>query len=139
MLFGEMQPFKMKANIDLKIVETLILALDIKEVQKFYMDDDFSETFASMICDDFISDTKNKHISKDLVEGELPIECLIHKKFMMVDEFFTNSTLPMPKILKKLTNESVEKHEERVKMYLLACPDTKFSEIAEIIDPSNVF
>jgi len=24
-------------------------------------------------------------------------------------------------------------------MYLLACPDTKFSEIAEIINPENVF
>ena len=32
MLFGEMAPFKMKANIDLKIVETLILALNIQEV-----------------------------------------------------------------------------------------------------------
>lgn len=83
----------MKANIDLKIVETIILCLNIQEIQKMYMDEYFSEQFAQIICDDFISDTKTKHISKDLTEGELPIECLIQKKFMMVDEFFTNPTL----------------------------------------------
>ena len=41
-------------------------------------------------------------------------------------------------MLKKMGNECVEDHEKRVKMYLLACPDTKFSDFADIIDPSKV-
>ena len=41
-------------------------------------------------------------------------------------------------MLKRMGNEDEETHKNRVKMYLLACPDTKFSNIADIIDPSKV-
>ena len=58
---------------------------------------------------------------------------------MMVDDFFTHDKYALPLLLKKIAGESELNHKQRVKMYLLACPDTKFADIAELINPENVF
>lgn len=42
---------------------------------------------------------------------------------MVVDEYFTNEKYSLPLIVKKLAGESEHTHQERVKLYLLACDD----------------
>ena len=49
LLFDEDNVHKLKAKIDLKIVEAYILSLDVKEVQELYMKVNFAELFANMI------------------------------------------------------------------------------------------
>jgi hypothetical protein len=56
---------------------------------------------------------------------------------MIVDEYFTHKDHALPKMLKKLAGESEICHQERVKKYLLACDDTTFCGIANMIDPDN--
>ena len=56
---------------------------------------------------------------------------------MMVDEFFNSSNVRLPIILKKMAGEDEDNHRDRVRMYMLACPDNKFSDIADLIDPQN--
>jgi|DEB0MinimDraft_12_1074336.scaffolds.fasta_scaffold149251_1 hypothetical protein len=77
-----------------------------------------------------------KLVDSPLADGELPVEFYTEKRFMLVDEYFQNDTCKLPSMLRKMAGELETMHEHRVKMYLLACPDTKFSDIAEIIDPS---
>jgi len=103
------------------------------------MDPNFAEIFADKIIKKFMGAVQLRMLDPILEEQELPIEFIIDKKFMMVDEFFKNDICKLPLILNKIAGESEATHQERVKMYLLACPDTKFSEIAEIINPENVF
>ena len=63
----------------------------------------------------------------------------MEKKFLVVQEYFTHPRYPLPLLLKKLAGESEYTHQERVKRYMLACDDQKFSDIANLIDPENQF
>ena len=56
---------------------------------------------------------------------------------MVLEEYFTNEKYALPPLLKKLTGETEQNHEERVRKYLLACDDQRFSDVANIIDPTN--
>ena len=58
---------------------------------------------------------------------------------MVLDEYFTNGKYALPSLLKKLAGESESNHEERVRKYLLACDDQRFSDVANLIDPQNQF
>jgi hypothetical protein len=101
----------------------------------------FADIFATLILKEFLGDVKLKQFDGALQPEEVPIEFITEKKFMMVDEFFRNKNAKysLPIILKKIAGESESNHRDRVRMFLLACPDTKFSDIAEIINPDNVF
>jgi hypothetical protein len=69
----------------------------------------------------------------------VPKEHIITKKFMLVGEFFTDPLNKLPLILKRMACEAEDSHRQRVKMYLQACPDTKFTDFADLIDPQNVY
>ena len=67
------------------------------------------------------------------------MEFAVEKKFMMVDRYFNHERYALPLLLKKIAGETEQNHKRRVKMYLLACPDSKFADIAELINPESVF
>ena len=104
-----------------------------------YTRSDFAEQFADIIVKEFMGDAKFKQIDVRLKPGEIPSEHIVEKKFMVDPEFFTHPTCPLPLILKKLSGESEFTHQERVKSYMLACDDHKFSDMANLIDPENQF
>lgn len=139
LLFDEDNVHKLKAKIDLKILEAYILSLEVKEVQDFYMKFNFAELFANKIVQMFMGDTKLKTIDPPLVQGEQPVEYIIEKKFMLIDEYFQHPQFKLPLMLKKLSHESEISHREKVKKYLLACPDTMFTEYAHLINPESQF
>lgn len=58
---------------------------------------------------------------------------------MMVDEFFNNAKCKMPPILNRMAGESEQSHRNRVRLYLLGCNQTRFTDIADIINPQNQF
>lgn len=58
---------------------------------------------------------------------------------MLPQEYFTHPKYKLPLLLKKLSNEGEIQHREKVKMYLLACSDSTFTEHAYLIDPENQF
>lgn len=74
-------------------------------------------------------------MSPSLKEKEVPEVHLIERKFMMVDEYFTNEKFKLPFILKKLPNESEIQHQERVNKFLIACDSQTFTEIGFLINP----
>jgi hypothetical protein len=86
---------------------------------------------------EFIGDVKSKQIDAPLKHGEMPAELILEKKFMVTPEFFSHPKYALPRLLMKLAGESELVHQERVKRYMLACDDQRFSEIANIIDPDN--
>ena len=86
-----------------------------------------------------MGDVKFKQLDPPLNQGELPICFIVQKKFMVAPEFFSHPRYPLPMILKKLAGETELTHQERVKRYMLACDDQKFSDMANIIDPENQF
>jgi len=48
-----------------------------------------------------------------------------------------NEFCRLPPLTKKLPNEIEMNHRERVKKYLLACDEQRFTDIAQIIDPGE--
>ena len=108
-------------------------------MQLYHMKTNFPEIFADKIIKEFMGDVKMRQVDPPLIAGEEPIQFIVEKKFMIVDEYFTHPQYPLPKILKKLAGESELVHQERVKKYLIACDDTTFSGIANMIDPENQF
>ena len=53
---------KLKASIDLKIIEAYILSQNIKDIQEIYMNFNFAEMFANTIIKEFMGDVKLKTI-----------------------------------------------------------------------------
>lgn len=74
-----------------------------------------------------------------LSDKEVPLDFMIEKKFMLVDEYFKHERYPMPAIMKKRAEESELSHRERVKQLLLAFDSKTFTEISFIINPDNHF
>jgi hypothetical protein len=105
-LFDDKNVYKLKASIDLKIIEVYILALDVKKIQLLYTKENFAETFSAIIVKEFMGDVKSKQIDEPLKQGEMPYELILDKKFMVAPEFFSHPKYPLPMILKKLAGES---------------------------------
>ena len=66
---------------------------------------------------------------------------MVGPEFFVTDE---DKKMPMkdrpqklPPILNRDAKESETKHRQRVRSFLLAFPDCKFTEIAPLIDPNN--
>ena len=78
-----------------------------------------------------MGDVKLKEVDQPLEENEVPKEYIIEKKFMVLDEYFKNEKCSLPFILKQIAGESEDTHKTRARMYLLACSDQNFSDIAE--------
>ena len=66
LLFEKTNVHKMKANIDLQILEACILSQNIKEIQENYMKINFAEIFAAIIIKDFMDDVKLKYLDSAL-------------------------------------------------------------------------
>ena len=66
----------------------------------------FAEIFSDKIIKEFMGDVKMKQVDAPLKDGELPLEYIVEKKFMVVDEYFTHPQYPLPKLLKKLAGET---------------------------------
>lgn len=86
---------------------------------------------------EFCGDVKVKMLDLPLEKGDIPEEHVIQKKFMVVEEYFKEGQLPL--ILKKLAGETEFNYRQRVKMFLLACSDDYFTNIANLINPENIF
>tara|TARA_B110000305_G_C18872262_1_gene373711 strand:- start:30 stop:335 length:306 start_codon:yes stop_codon:yes gene_type:complete len=97
----------------------------------------FAEIFADKIVKEFMGDVKMKQVDPPLKEGEIPEQFMVEKKFMVVEEYFTHEKYCLPPICRKLAGETEFTHQERVKRYLLACDDSRFSDIGHIINAEN--
>ena len=111
LLFKEDNVHKLKAQIDLKIIEAHILSQNIKEIKEIYMNNSFAEIFSDKVVREFMGDVKLKMVDPTLKSEELPQTFMIEKKFMMVDEFFKNDKCSLPLILKKIAGESEIVHQ----------------------------
>ena len=78
-----------------------------------------------------------RNISAELVEGEEPQPFLLETKFKLMSTYFEGDC-SLPRMLKKMAREDTEQHVHRVRTYLLACPDDKFTNLADHIDPDDV-
>jgi hypothetical protein len=56
---------------------------------------------------------------------------------MVLEEYFTHEKYALPPLLKKLQGETEKSHEDRIRKYLLVCDDQRFSDVANVIDPTN--
>lgn len=77
LMMEEQNPHRLKADIDLQILEACILSMNIKEVQESYMKSTFAEIFSATIIEQFMGDVKLKQIDPKLIENELPSEFII--------------------------------------------------------------
>jgi hypothetical protein len=66
LLFDDQNIYKLKASIDLKIVETYILAQQVKDIQQIYIKPNFAEIFADKIVREFMGDVKMKEVDPPL-------------------------------------------------------------------------
>lgn len=102
--------------------------------------DNFAEIFSDKIIKAFMGDVQLKLVDPPLQEEEIPKEFIIENKFMVIEEYFSNQTnCQLPLILKRIAGETEFTHKQRVQMYLTACPDAKFTDIAELINPDDIF
>ena len=58
-------------------------------------------------------------------------------KLILAPEYFTNAGYKLPKMLKRLRNETDVTYEMRIKNYLLNMGDTQFTRVADLIDPEH--
>ena len=84
-----------------------------------------------------MGDVKMKQVDPPLKDKEVPKDFIIVKKFMLVNEYFTHDKYALPIMLKKMAGETEIVHQERVRKFLLACDDQKFSDISNLINPEN--
>ena len=110
LLIEDSNVYRLKADIDLRILEACILSMRIKDVQENYMKANFAELFAGVIVEQFMGDVRLRHVDPNLTEDELPAEFIIVQEFMMVDEFFNNNKCKMPLMLKRIAGESESNH-----------------------------
>ena len=101
------------------------------------MKPNFAEIFADKIVKEFMGDVKMKKVDPPVKDDEIPNLLMVEKKFMVVEEYFTHEKYCLPPICRKLASETEFTHQERVKRYLLACDDCRFSDIGHIINAEN--
>ena len=51
-----------------------------------------------------------RQVDPPLLDQEMPIDFIVEKKFMVVNEYFTHPRYPLPLILKKLAGENEFTH-----------------------------
>lgn len=102
LIFDDSSLHVLKAQMDLKIIEAYILALDEKLIQIAYMKSNFAEIFADIIVKEFMGDVKLKFVDAPLKEGEKPDHFQVEKKLMVLDEYFNHEKYALPPLLKKL-------------------------------------
>jgi len=139
LLFDDSNIYKLRAQIDLKIIEALILSEQVKDIQDIYVLPNFAEIFADKIVRAFMGNVKLKEMDAPLDEREEPTIQMIEKKFMLVEEYFTHDRYALPLMIKKISGESEYDHQERVRRFLMACDDQRFTDIAFLINPENQF
>lgn len=139
LLFDDSNVYKVRAQIDLKILEALILSEDARDIQDVYVLPNFAEIFADRIVRAFMGNVKLKEMDPPLKERQEPEVQMMEKKFMLVEEYFTHERYALPLMIKKISGESEFDHLERVKRFLMACDDQRFTDIAFLINPENQF
>lgn len=110
MLFDDNNVYKLRAQIDLKILEALILSEDVKEIQEIYVLPNFAELFADKIVKGFMGNVKLKEVDPPLKEKQEPDVQMMEKKFMLVEEYFNNERYGLPLMLKKISGENEFDH-----------------------------
>ena len=137
LLFNEDSPYKLRAGIDMTIIEAYILAQSVKEMHEIYNLPNFAEIFSHIIVHEFMGKTTLEEASPKPKDGEKPVYFQLEKKFIVVEEYFTNKIFKLPPLFKRLGIESERDHEERVLRMLIVCDDNTFTQIQYIIDPDN--
>ena len=84
-----------------------------------------------------MGDIKLRDVDPPVQDGELPPELQLTKKFQIPAEYFSGGPHALPKLWKKLSFESEEEHYQRVKNMLITANDDKFSDISNLIDPTE--
>lgn len=86
-----------------------------------------------------MGNVKLKEVDPPLKDKQEPAIQMMEKKFMLVEEYFQHDRYALPLMLKKMSGESEHDHQERVKRFLIACDDQRFTDIAFLINPENQF
>ena len=86
-----------------------------------------------------MGNVKLKEVDPPLKDKQEPAIQMMEKKFMLVEEYFQHDRYALPLMLKKMSGESEHDHQERVKRFLIACDDQRFTDIAFLINPENLF
>ena len=86
-----------------------------------------------------MGNVKMKEMDPPLKENQEPAIQMMEKKFMLVEEYFANERFALPLMMKRISGESESDHQERVKRFLIACDDQRFTDIAFLINPENQF
>ena len=96
-LFGGTIPQKLKAEVDLKTIEAIMLTMDEKVLKPHIMKADFPELFAKTLVNKFFEFIPLCDKSKPVKLGELPKERLLEDPFVLVDDYFEGDNPPLPK------------------------------------------
>ena len=84
-----------------------------------------------------MGDVKVKNIDGPLQEGEEPMVFLVVKKFMILESYFTDEQYGLPCIYRKQPTESDDQYQDRIYKLLLALDEKRFTDISNLIDPSD--
>merc|ERR1712022_17802 len=92
---------------------------------------------ADKIVKDFMGRESLMNISKAVQPYQKPEPLKLNNKFTLIPEYFTNPSYALPKYLKRSEKEMDHEHLERTKQYMISCDKTTFSNVANLVDPTD--
>ena len=96
-LFGESVPCRLKAEVDLKTIEAIMLTMEEEKVKKHALKDHFPELFAMELVRSFVGYLRAIDISPPVKPDEYPEQIFLKDPFMLVDDYFEGLDAPLPK------------------------------------------
>ena len=130
-----------QGTIDSKIIEVFILHLDLEEMHKHYMQENYAAVLADKIYNQFMNSVSLGNADLPLEQGECPIDFKIHKSFtvplVLFDENLMNNPFPIYLKYNPKLDSDCKSHKERVGNYLKIVSPEIFEALAFIIDANK--
>ena len=126
-LFGETVPCKLKAEVDLKTIEAIMLTVEEENIKIHAMEANFAELFATELASTFSGFQRMVDLSPAVKPDEYPEQMFLKDPFMLVDKYFEEPDPPLPKaFLERQEDMSDCDYLETVRRFLKLMDQVKF-------------
>ena len=92
--FTKEHPSELQAEIDRRLVEALILSMDVKKYEAWATENDCGQTLSECIINRFVAEQKNKDMTPSVEDGDKIIAFDIRPEFSIPDRFFDKRIAP---------------------------------------------
>jgi hypothetical protein len=127
-LFISENQWKIKAKVDLKILEAILLTSSEADLYSIVTKDEFCEVYGHQVCEKYLGEEKGKRLAQPLTPGEVP-NCFKFVPTSIVPASFFEGPNCLMKILRQFPSECDKTYEQRLTCEL-CLHDQEFAKLA---------